>query len=154
MAKIITVPKTPASAYDPSRRVSSLLKAHVDNLEAIVQRRTGITRARKPRTERQAAEYIAELTRQLHPPVDPYAAAAPPPPPMAPAAALPAAAAAEPPSRKRRARRAAATRTRGGTRVTRSTAGAKAHTVSQASAGTKSHATRKSPKRARSGKKR
>src|SRR3954468_4629584 len=67
MMKLISVPKTPRSAYDPKRRVSSLLKAQIANLEAVTRKRQGVTRASRPKTEGQASAYIAELTRQLHP---------------------------------------------------------------------------------------
>jgi hypothetical protein len=67
MAKVIRVPRTPVSAYDPGRKVSSLLKAHLANLEVVAQRRSGLATAKRPRTEGQASAYIAELTRQLHP---------------------------------------------------------------------------------------
>src|SRR4051812_49113170 len=74
--KLITVPKTPRSAYNPKRKVSSLLKAHIANLEAVARKRTGATRTTLPKTEAQAAAYIADLTRQLHPEVAPAAEAA------------------------------------------------------------------------------
>lgn len=67
MADVI-VPKTPKKAFNPDRRPSSLITSQVEHLEAAVgifrepgQRRTG------PRTEGEAAEYIAQLTAQLHP---------------------------------------------------------------------------------------
>jgi hypothetical protein len=81
MAKSISIPKTPRSAYDPKRKVSSLLKAHIANLEAVTTRTPGARRL-KPRTEAQASAYIAEMTQQLHPEIQ---RAGPP----APAAALP-----------------------------------------------------------------
>jgi hypothetical protein len=77
VAKQISVPRTPASAYNPKRRVSDLLKAHITNLEAITGYGTAGSR-RKPKTEAQASAYISEMTRQLHPAL--YASAAPPAP--------------------------------------------------------------------------
>lgn len=72
MAKVITVPKTPKSAYDPNRKVSTLLKAHIANLEATTRRQRGVAvpmSRKKPRTEAQASAYIAALTESLHPQV-------------------------------------------------------------------------------------
>jgi len=69
MMKLIRIPKTPRSAYDPKRKVSSLLKAQIANLEAVTYKRQGLTRASRPKTEGQASAYIADLTRQLHPEV-------------------------------------------------------------------------------------
>jgi hypothetical protein len=67
MVKTIRVPKTPVSAYNPTRAVSSLIKAHVANLEAATRRHGHPGPSRKHRNEAQAASYIAELTRELHP---------------------------------------------------------------------------------------
>jgi len=124
--KVIKVPKTPKSAFDASRRVSSLLQAQIAHLEAAVaerQVRPAAARraprgevlaaaapapARRVRTEGAAARYIAELTSALRPP----APAAPPAPVEAPAAApAPAAPAARAP-RATRAKPAARTRAR------------------------------------------
>lgn len=97
--KVIKVPKTPKSAFDASRRVSSLLQAQIAHLEAAVadrQVRPAAARraprgevlpaatpapARRVRTEGAAARYIAELTTALRPP----AHAAPSAPAEAPA---------------------------------------------------------------------
>jgi hypothetical protein len=64
----IKVPKTPKKAFNPDRPPSGLITSQVEHLEAALgmfsepgQRRTG------PRTEGEAAEYIAQLTAQLHP---------------------------------------------------------------------------------------
>jgi hypothetical protein len=117
--KPISVPRTPKSAYNPRRRVSDLLKAHISNLEAVTGRGTGPTPKRKPKNEAQASAYIAELTRQLHP--DLYASAAPPAPTPSPGALGLAA----PAQRRRTARkkktpvRAATTRRRQGSRTGR-----------------------------------
>src|SRR5690349_3498889 len=80
MVKTITVPKTPPSAYNPKRAVSSLLTTHVANLEAATRRHVHAGPSRKPRTEAQAARYIAELTQELHPHAHTPAEAAPVPP--------------------------------------------------------------------------
>jgi hypothetical protein len=77
MMKLIRIPKTPRSAYDPKRKVSSLLKAQIANLEAVTYKRQGVTRASRPKTEGQASAYIADLTRQLHPEVPGAAPALP-----------------------------------------------------------------------------
>ena len=77
MVKSITIPKTPKSAYNPKRKISSLLKAHIANLEAVTQRKFGVKPSMKPRTEGQASAYIAELTRQLHAAVQPARPASP-----------------------------------------------------------------------------
>ena len=65
MAKSITIPKTPKSAYNPKRKVSQLLKAHISNLETMTRKRGG-TATKRPKTEAQASAYIATLTEQLH----------------------------------------------------------------------------------------
>jgi hypothetical protein len=67
MVKTIRIPKTPVSAYNPARAASSLIKAHVANLEAATRRHAHAKPTRQPRNEAQAASYIAELTRELHP---------------------------------------------------------------------------------------
>jgi hypothetical protein len=79
MVKTITVPKTPVSAYNPKRAASSLLTSHVANLEAATRRHVHGKAARKPRTEAQAARYIAELTQELHPHAEPPPGAIPRP---------------------------------------------------------------------------
>jgi hypothetical protein len=79
MVKTITVPKTPVSAYNPKRAASSLLTSHVANLEAATRRHVHGKPARKPRTEAQAARYIAELTQELHPHAEPPRGAIPRP---------------------------------------------------------------------------
>ncbi len=85
MVKSIVIPKTPKSAYNPKRKISSLLKAHIANLEAVTHRKLGVKPSMKPRNEGQASAYIAELTKQLHPPDIRQA------PPPVPAAVQPAA---------------------------------------------------------------
>lgn len=78
MVKTIRVPKTPASAYNPKRAASSLITAHIANLEAAAGRHIYGKPSRKPPTEAQAARYIAELTREIHPHAEPPAGAARP----------------------------------------------------------------------------
>ena len=67
MVKTIRVPKTPVSAYKPTRAASSLIKAHIANLEAATRQHAHARPSRTHRNEAQAASYIAELTRELHP---------------------------------------------------------------------------------------
>jgi hypothetical protein len=67
----IFVPKPPKRAFNPDRPASNLLKAQIEHLEwaarpAPVRLREGTT-AGKPRSERQAAAYIHELTERLRP---------------------------------------------------------------------------------------
>lgn len=105
MAKQISVPRTPKSAYNPKRRVSDLLKAHITNLEAVTGYGTAAGAKRKPKNEAQASAYISEMTRQLHPAL--YASTALPAPAPAPAG-VPSAAAvslAAPAARRRRTAR-------------------------------------------------
>ena len=101
MVKTIRVLKTPVSAYQPTRAASSLIKAHIANLEAATRRHAYAKPSRKHRNEAQAASYIAELTRELHPHAEQASVA----PSMSPASR---AMAVMPPKRKVRA----ATRTR------------------------------------------
>ena len=93
MVKVIAIPKTPKSAYQPSRKASDLIKAHLSNLEFMAGKMAGPTRAirsTKPRSEGQAALRIAELTQMMHPTTDPV-----------PAAIVPAARAPRPIARKK-----------------------------------------------------
>jgi hypothetical protein len=69
VVKIISIPKTPKSAYNPKRKVSQLLKAHISNLEAVTRKSPQPTPVKRPKTESQASAYIAAMTRQLHPSV-------------------------------------------------------------------------------------
>lgn len=101
MANIIRVPKTPASAYNPKRAVSSLITTHIANLEAATRRHVHGKTSRKPRTEAQAARYIAELTQELHPQTQPPAGAPPQPTAVQALGVMPA---------KKRARKANQTR--------------------------------------------
>src|SRR5262245_49526676 len=69
---VIPVPKTPASAYNPNRRASQLLKDQVRHLEWAIRPASErqphqMAKIKAPRTEAEAAARIAELTRQLHP---------------------------------------------------------------------------------------
>ncbi len=112
---VIKVPKPPKSAFNKNRPASSLLQAQIEHLEAAAAsysdgtvefsaRMSGpvgkVARAApkpRPRTEGQAAEYIAKLTRTL---------LAPPAPPGFSAGAAPVVAAPAPPARaKRQARK-------------------------------------------------
>ena len=68
----IKVPKPPASAYNPKRRASQLLKDQVIHLEWAVrpasQRQPSqFAKIKPPKTEAEAAARIEALTRQLHP---------------------------------------------------------------------------------------
>ena len=68
---IIRVPKTPASAMNPDRPVSSLLKNQIEHLQTAefrlpARQQTNIY-INKIKTERQAAEYIRQVTARLHP---------------------------------------------------------------------------------------
>jgi hypothetical protein len=91
MARKIPVGKTPGSAFNPQRKISSLLAAQVENLRHVVARKFGEVPEGRPRTEAAASLYIAKMTALLHPPpttadaTPPPAAAKPPLP--APAAA-------------------------------------------------------------------
>jgi hypothetical protein len=68
MAKIV-VPKTPASAFNPERRPSDLIRRQVQHLEwallPAAQRQPRRLRSGKVKTEAQAAEYIALLTERV-----------------------------------------------------------------------------------------
>jgi hypothetical protein len=84
----IKVPKTPKSAYNPSRRPSGLIQAQIQHLEAAagIHDRSTQRRARA-RSEGEAAEYIARLTARIQErtgaPADPEIAVPQPPPPIA-----------------------------------------------------------------------
>lgn len=66
--KRIKVPKTPMAAFNKQRRVSNLLKAQIEHLEAAAYGPAATPSQRKrPRNEGQASAYIETLTRQLHP---------------------------------------------------------------------------------------
>ena len=67
---IIRVPKTPASAFNKNRPVSSLLKTQLEHLQRAEFRlpaelQTNIY-INAIKTEGEAAEYIGEVTRRLH----------------------------------------------------------------------------------------
>jgi hypothetical protein len=104
--KVIKVPKVSARAFNKNRPASDLLKKQVAQLQHVVETVTGgpgPVPARKVRTEGQAAAYIAQATRALHPEATrPAAQAAPTPTPARPAR----------PSRPRPARSARKGRTR------------------------------------------
>ena len=71
MDKPIDVPRAPSSAYNPGRKASSLLKAQVEHLRDVGRKYPGghdlDKAARKVKTERQAAEFVARVTQLLHP---------------------------------------------------------------------------------------
>jgi hypothetical protein len=68
---VIRVPRTPASAMDPNRRVSALLKNQILHLQEAelrfpAHRQTNIY-INDIKTEGQASEYIRQVTAELHP---------------------------------------------------------------------------------------
>jgi hypothetical protein len=68
---VIRVPKTPASALNPDRPISALLKNQIVHLQHAefrlpVRDQTNIY-INKIKTEGQAAEYIRQVTAKLHP---------------------------------------------------------------------------------------
>ncbi len=68
---VIQVPKPPKRAFDKNRPPSSLLRSQIEHLEwATKPKSRGKVvggRARSIKTEGEAAAYIEELTRRLHP---------------------------------------------------------------------------------------
>jgi len=69
---IIKVPKTPKRAFNKNRPASDLQQSQIEHLEWAVRPASQrspeqIRRVKAPRTEGEAAERIAELTRQLLP---------------------------------------------------------------------------------------
>jgi hypothetical protein len=85
---LIKVPKTPRKAFNPDRIASGLIQAQIQHLEAA----SGIyPKARasrmKPRTERESAAYIAQLTARIYERAGadrgPEVAVTQPPPPIA-----------------------------------------------------------------------
>jgi len=68
----IAVPKPPASAYNPDRPVSGLLKAQAEHMSAAAHSlplkfRARIDRYHKAiRTEGEAAEYVRQVTEAIH----------------------------------------------------------------------------------------
>jgi hypothetical protein len=68
----ISVPTPPASAYNPKRRASQLLKDQVMHLEWAVRpaserKPADFDKIKPPKTEAEAAARIESLTRRLHP---------------------------------------------------------------------------------------
>jgi hypothetical protein len=68
----ISVPKTPASAFNPKRRASKLLTSQILHLEwalrpAPQRQPKDFKKIKPPKTEGEAAARIEALTRQLHP---------------------------------------------------------------------------------------
>ena len=89
MAKIISVGKTPKSAYQPERKVSGLLDAQVQNVRQVIYRKFGEKMGGRPRTEEAASKFLAKATARLQviPPADlrvPAAVALPVPPAYTP----------------------------------------------------------------------
>lgn len=120
---IVRVPKTPRGAFNKNRPVSNLLKAQMEHLEAAAHTCHVQSQRRRPRTEGQAAAYIAELTAQVKASAELAKHTTGPRPPLPPLSA-PLPAADEPttsraPALKRRARR----------KTTRTTASRSARTV-------------------------
>jgi hypothetical protein len=67
---VIRVPKTPASASNPDRPISSLLRNQIEHLQEAefrlpVRDQTNIY-VNKIKTEGEAAEYIRQVTAKLH----------------------------------------------------------------------------------------
>jgi hypothetical protein len=90
----VRVPKTPRKAFDRSRRPSSLLLGQIEHLEWAVlpaaQRKPDQLPARKVKSEAQAAERVAQLTKMLQEQRAAEAAARAAAPGAAPAAVAPA----------------------------------------------------------------
>ena len=67
---LISVPKPPKSAYNPDRPVTSLLKSHVEHMREAESKLPLKFRsefyAKAVRTEREAAEYIRDVTEAIH----------------------------------------------------------------------------------------
>lgn len=66
---VVRVPKTPKKAFDKNRRPSALLLSQIEHLEWAVlpalQRKPGQLPKEKVKTEAQAAERVAQLTKML-----------------------------------------------------------------------------------------
>jgi hypothetical protein len=70
-ARVVAVPKTPPSAYNPDRPISGLLANQIRHLHIVEQgmspgRQSGID-VTAIETEREASRYIQHLMRTLHP---------------------------------------------------------------------------------------
>ena len=67
---LISVPKPPKSAYNPDRPVTSLLKSHVEHMREAESKLPLKYRsefyAKAIKTEREAAEYIRDVTEAIH----------------------------------------------------------------------------------------
>lgn len=67
----IKVPKVPASAFNPKRKASDLLKSHVTHLQHVLARRPDtrrlVAQATHVKTEADAAAFIGKATALLHP---------------------------------------------------------------------------------------
>src|SRR6516165_10789086 len=68
---VIRVPRPPKRAFNKNRRPNTLLRSQIEHLEWATRSKFGRKgaprRGRKIRTEGEAAAYIGELTRRLHP---------------------------------------------------------------------------------------
>ena len=70
-AKVVTVPKTQAGAFNPDRRISTLIESQLRHLREVekslpAEQQTNIDIS-KIETERQASDYIQKVTARLHP---------------------------------------------------------------------------------------
>ncbi len=67
----VKVPKTPKNAYDPDRPISDLVKNQIRYMQAAEQSLPTASRSLMPvaaiTTERDASQYIQQVTQQLHP---------------------------------------------------------------------------------------
>ena len=73
---VITVPKTPKSAFNPDRPAGTLLRSHIEHLEHALG--LPVSKPKRRRSEGQAARYIGELTsRLMQPPAAPAEPASP-----------------------------------------------------------------------------
>lgn len=59
---MIKVPKTPRSAFNPDRPIDGLIQAHVKHFQEV----TGEGPRRKPRTEGEAADYLARMSQGMY----------------------------------------------------------------------------------------
>lgn len=68
--KIIRIPRTPSTAYDPSRQISDLVRTQVRHAHQELHawwRTLGSVEPEQIETEQQAADYLEAVTRVLHP---------------------------------------------------------------------------------------
>jgi hypothetical protein len=71
MSQTIKIRRAPASAYNPSRPISDLLKGQIAHLLETGRRYPGVSDLRDEaaaiKTEGDAAAFVARMTRRLHP---------------------------------------------------------------------------------------